>query len=273
MTINQILATPDRRDPVFLLEVQQGDVYYRYTTNSDSDDVYLNNRFRRRPMSVTKLGGSVSESISDCTITLPNDDDIVKIFDSFLPVEPVSCEIRYYERNDPDHEVRIVKAGQITTAVDKDDDTSELKIRPLYEAFNRVVPWQQQQAACPLMLYGVQCQANPVLFRKTAVGLIEITKEYLQAADFVTPSDATYFKAGYVKCRRTREVRFVINQDAAGRIFISYPFDYALVGDTYDAYAGCMRTGDICQEKFNNKIHFMGFEFIPERNMFRTGLK
>lgn len=271
MSINSVLASPDLRDPVYLLEFQQGPTFYRYTTNADTDDVYQLHTFFRRPISVTKLAGSVSESVSDATVTLPSTDDVVKIFDAFLPVEPVTCSIFYYERNDTTGEVRLIKAGQVTTVVDKDDGTSDVSIRPLYEAFNRSVPWQQQQVACPLMLYGIQCGANPDNFKQTAFGLTELTGSYLTSASF-NNADPTYFKAGYVKNRRTREIRFIINQDAGGKIYISYPFDFALIDDIYDAYAGCMKSGDICQNKFNNKINFMGFEFIPTRNMFKSSL-
>lgn len=271
MTINQILASPDLRQPVYLVEFQWGTLFFRYTT-ADANWILDAQEYQVRPLSIGKLSASTSEAVGDATITLPGDDPVIKIFDAFLPVDPVMCTIKYMEANDPDHEVRTIKSGQVTTVIDKDDGFSELKVKPLYEAFNRAVPWQTQQVGCVLMLFGFQCGVNSEDFKTTAVGVIEITTEYVQAAEFDN-ADPTWFKAGYIRNRRTREIRFILAQEASGVLRISYPFDGAKTTDIFDAFAGCMKLGSICKDKFNNKINFMGFEKIPTKNIFKTGIK
>jgi hypothetical protein len=45
------------------------------------------------------------------------------------------------------------------------------------------------------------------------------------------------------------------------------------VGQFVDIYAGCSHQPDDCQNKFNNLINFLGFQFIPQVNAFRSGVE
>lgn len=274
MTINNILTTPDKRFPVYLVEFQQGPNFYRRTTATDADQVFGSRIFTRNdPVSIDKISQSVSEGPGgEGTITLASTDAVVKLFDAFLPVEPLTCLVQYFELNDPDRQLRSILSGEVTAIVDGDDGTSKVTIKPLYQSFNRNVPWQVQQETCVLVTYGFQCGLNPRDFMITADGVIALTADYIQATPWAT-SDATYFRAGYVKNRRTRETRFVLDQQANGKLMLSYPFDQGTIADTYDAFAGDQRTGDVCQNKFHNKINFMGFEKIPTKNMFKAGIR
>ena len=272
MSIDGVLASPDKRSPVYLIEFQQGPNFYRYTTASDEDKTIGGQLFFRAAVSVDKITQSVSEGPGgEGTIMLASDDPVVQIFDAFLPVEPVTCSVRYYEENDVTRTIRNVLSGEVTGPTDDDAGMSKLRIRPFYQSFNRAIPWQVQQETCVLTLFGLQCGVNAEAFRIGAQGVTLITPGYVEAAEWDTP-DPTYFRAGYLICRRTREVRFILDQQG-GKLVVSYPFDKAVVSDAFDAFGGCQRTGKVCKEKFNNKINFMGFEKIPTKNLFKAGIK
>lgn len=274
MTTNAILATPDQRAPIYLVEFQRGPDFFRYTTATDEDKVFFGRTYVRNAVAVSRLGASVSEGPGgEGTIILADDDPVVQIFDAFLPTEPVTCLVQKYEQNDPDMQIQSCLSGEVAHIADREDGTSELQIKPAYQSFNRSIPWQVQQETCVLGLYSVQCGVSAEAYRVSATGA-ELDGLTIRAAEWDTDAtDATYFQAGYVKCRRTREVRFVLQQEAGGVLRISYPFVAALSTDIFDAFAGCQRTGDVCKNKFNNKINFMGFEKIPTKNMFKTGIK
>lgn len=275
MSVEDILTAPDKRAPVYLVEFQQGPNFYRYTTatNDGTDVVVLNQVYTHAAVSIDRISASVSEGPGgEGTIVLASDDPVVQIFDAFLPVEPLTCLVQYYETNDPDQQLRSILSGEVTAIVDGADGTSKVTVKPLYQSFNRSVPWQVQQETCVLVTYGLQCGVNPEEFKLTAIGVSALTNEYIESTAWAT-SDPTYFKAGFVRNRRTRETRFILDQQANGRLMISYPFDHATGTDTYDAYAGDQRTGTVCQNKFHNKINFMGFEKIPTKNLFKTGIK
>lgn len=273
MTIDNILVSPDGRSPIYLVEFQQGPVAWRYTTNTEEDESYSGKTYIRTIISIEKISQSLTESPGgNGTITLADDDPVVQIFDAFLPVEPVICTILHYEQNDPDQQMRKILSGAVASVVDKENGTSELTIKPLYQSFNRSIPWQVQQVTCGLVLYGLQCGLLSESFKTATESLTTLDNGFVVSPAFDT-ADPTWFKAGYIKCRRTREVRFVTDQQPGGKLIISYPFDLAKVTDGYDAYAGCMRTGKICAVKFNNKINFMAFERIPQKNMFKSGIK
>lgn len=273
MSLEDVLLSADARSPVYVVEFQQGPTFFRYTTSSYEDPVFFGQMYHRALVSISKLSQSVSEGPGgEGTIVLTTDDPVVQIFDALLPVEPVTCLVRMYEDNDPDRQLATVLSGEIASLSDKDDGTTELTIKPAYQSFNRAVPWQVQQENCVLVLFGVQCGVSAADYRITSAGVLALTGEMIQAGAWDT-ADPTYFKSGYVKCQRTREVRFILDQQAGGKLILSYPFAAASTTDTFDAFAGCMRTGDVCKTKFDNKINFMGFEKIPTKNMFKTGIK
>lgn len=273
MSIDTVLASPDLRAPIYLVEFQQGPNFYRYTTASDGPKTFSGRTFAVAPVSIDKITQSVSEGPGgEGTLTLASDDPVVQIFDAFLPVEPLTCLVQYYEKNDSSQQLRSILAGEVTSMVDQNDATTKISVKPFYQSFNRAIPWQVQQETCVLVTYGVQCGVSAEDFRIASSGGITLDNTFIMNSAWDT-SDATYFKGGYVKCRRTRETRFVLDQQALGKLIISYPFDQARSTDTFDAFAGDQRTGDVCKNKFHNKINFMGFEKIPTKNLFKTGIK
>lgn len=270
--MTDILTSPDLRAQIFLVEFRYDAESYRYTNSPDEDVSALSSTFIRKIMSVTKLASSATEDAGDTTIVLPSDDPVVQIYDSLLPTSPVACTIYSMEVNDPDRKVKVRKSGEVGAVNDKDDGTTELTVRPIAQGMNRAIPWQLQSATCSLVLYGVQCTVNAELYRTQANRLLTLDPTFVQANEFDT-TDPTWFKAGWVRCRRTKELRFILDQQAAGKLMLSYPFTKAVVGDIFDAWAGCMRTGSVCSDKFHNKINAIMFEKIPQKNMWTSGIK
>ena len=270
MTIEDILTSPDLRAPRFLLEFQQGSDYYRY---SNGEDITLGSTtYRAANFSIAKMKRSVEEGPSAADIRMPSDDPVIRIFDAFLPVEPVICTIRSIELNDPSGLARVRRSGAVIGVNDGDDGMSTIRVMPYSSSVARNAPWQMQQSTCVLALYGIHCGVNPELFKTTSVGVTSMTNSVITSAAWANP-DPTWFKAGHVRCRETRETRFILDQGASGALSISYPFAFAKPTHTFDAYAGCMRTGAICKGKFNNKPRMLAFEHIPVTNAFKTGLK
>lgn len=274
MSIESVLSSPMDRQPVFLTEFRYGDQFWRYTTGGVPYND-LGNIFVPHELKIPKIRRSTSETTTSADLILPDDDPVVQIFDSFLPIEPVTCIVRQVELNDPTGATRAVLIGDVTNCEDSDDGTSKVTVKPTYEATNRTVPSQAQQDTCVWMLYGTGCKVNPDLYRTPFSNPIQLSGLIVQASELAAakPSDPTWFKAGFIRCIRTREVRFIVDHQANGVIVINYPFGQAKTTDQFEAYAGCMKTGTICHVKFNNKIRFMGFEQIPSRNVFKVGLK
>lgn len=272
MTLAAVLTSPDERQPRFLVEFQQGPNYWRYTTDDEADALAMGSTFSQLPITVSKLTRSATEATNDAQVTLPFDNPVVAIFDAFLPVEPVTCTVWMEEKQDLTLPQRMVMSGQVVSAVDDDSGMTTLNVKPIYDALNRGVPWQSQQVACPIVLFGIQCTVSADAFKTTADGGVILTNAYVQA-DVWNNADPIWFKAGYVRSRRTREIRFVLQQNAGGQLILSYPFSQARADDIFDAYAGCMRDGETCRTKFNNKSNFAGFEQIPYANIFKSGIK
>lgn len=274
MSIESVLQSPSLRAPVFLAEFKYGGQVWRYTTGGV---VYNDHGYQYQPheIKIPKIRRSTSETTTSADLILPDDDPVVEIFDSFLPVEPVTCIVRQVELNDMTGASRVILTGDVTNCEDSDDGTSKVTIKPTYEAANRTVPSQAQQDTCVWMLYGTGCRVNPDLYRTAFSNPIQLSGLVVQSAAVAAthPTDPKWFKAGFIRCIRTREVRFIVDQQANGILIVNYPFAQARVSDEFEAYAGCMKTGTICNVKFNNKIRFMGFEQIPSRNVFKVGLK
>ena len=50
----------------------------------------------------------------------------------------------------------------------------------------------------------------------------------------------------------------------SGVFTVIWPFPYSVqVGDTFDVYPGCDKTGETCKNRFNNEEYFAGFLYVP----------
>ena len=78
--------------------------------------------------------------------------------------------------------------------------------------------------------------------------------------------DTTFYARGELEITGGDNIghRRPIYNVVGGTFTVFWPFPYAIsAGDTYKVYPGCDKTGETCFTRFNNKIHFRGFPFIP----------
>jgi hypothetical protein len=52
-------------------------------------------------------------------------------------------------------------------------------------------------------------------------------------------------------------------------ITLIQPMAEVEAGDLITLYPGCLRSFQICKNKFHNEVNYLGFEWIPTKNPFK----
>lgn len=158
-----------------------------------------------------------------------------------------------------------------------------------FTALPSQVPRYQYTALCNWVLFQDECGLQRQDFRHTSTVLsIESPTTFTvdglgaQAAALAASAGGnltqaeidTYWLGGYVETG-LGEKRPIFEANVSGvsdRIRIVKAFENLNVNDSVIVYAGCSRTRDICNRKFENNLRHGGFPDIPIVNPFNTEL-
>lgn len=135
------------------------------------------------------------------------------------------------------------------------------------DLLNQNLPKNLYQAGCINTLYDSGCTLNSASFAVAGVVAVGSLANFIGA----TFSQATgYFDLGKITFTSgvnngiSRSVKQYIKGTTSTFALMS-PFPNApAAGDTFNAYPGCDKAKDTCQNKFSNLANFRGFPFIPE---------
>lgn len=150
-------------------------------------------------------------------------------------------------------------AGGIITA----DVLSELNL------LDKPMPPDVYQAQCKNTLFDSGCGLNRTAWRvpgiADAAGLSGLTAKSGFASSL--GQGPGWFDQGTVQflTGANAGVKRTVKSFNAGTFAFALPWPQTIVtGDTFEAYPGCSRSKDTCQNKFNNLLRFRGEPFIPQ---------
>jgi len=150
------------------------------------------------------------------------------------------------------------------------------------------ISFAKQQAECdfesegqllrqPLLNTKYQCRCNHVLYRK-GCGLVN-TDWSLTSVATTTTSGKTiivldsveadgYYTGGYVTY--LDQMRYITKQ--IGTTFhLNVPLNDFIDGSIVTVFAGCDKSPNTCKTKFNNFANFLGFPYLPSKNVITWG--
>lgn len=124
------------------------------------------------------------------------------------------------------------------------------------------VPRNLYQASCLNVLYGADCKA----VRATYAVNSTVTARTLSKILCGLAQAEGYFDTGYVVFTSgvLAGTRRTIKAYKPGQFTVYNPFpSIPGIGDAFTVYPGCDKALETCGSKFNNRLNFRGFPFIP----------
>ena len=156
-------------------------------------------------------------------------------------------------------------AGRFTDITDASRTQATIEVASWVELLNVQVPPNLVQPGCLHTLFDAGCTLVKSAFKFTG-SVVDDDTNLSFDTDLTQP--AGYFDQGTIEFTSGANdgvIRTVRNQYSSGivNVILGLPAP-PQPGDTFDIYPGCDRTKATCESaKFNNKLHFRGFPYIP----------
>jgi len=275
-------------EPIEFLTLKNGPAIWHYT-NSNINQIIGARTFV--PLAYTRNDPTFSKDTTDGQIKLkiPSSLPIVQFYETIPSSDISTLTIERQNRNDPDAGVQIFWKGQVAS-VQRQGKFATILAVPL-TGISSQVPRYTYSGLCNWFLFQDRCglarasynHTGPVVTIGSDPAIITVTGLRTQAqalADGNSPNQLSaqeiddYWLGGYVT-NADGEKRAVYATDVDGvpdRIRMLQPFRNLSTSDTVIVYAGCTKTRDICDRKFNNSLNHGGFPDIPVVNPFTTEL-
>lgn len=246
-------------EPVEGFKFEQGANVWRLTS-ADRSITFLDGTFDPVAISRGELDFSQEDTAQTLAIQLPADHPVALLFIAYNPATPVT--ITAWRRHRPDEdEVVIFPAGQIISW-NFEGAVATLTCAPVSNSFRRRVPALVFQSHCNWALYGPGCGLDKNTFKSSGF-VTAYSGTAVRAAAFALKPDG-WFVNGWAELANL-ERRYIIGH-VGDTLTLQVPFSALAIGQAIDAFAGCQRTEDVCEQKFNNLVHHLGFPRIPTRN-------
>lgn len=258
--------------PIELYRFTMGSEEFFFTSAED-DIVVDGDTYVATAISRNKIAQGADSARATLQVTLPSTEALTRKFIVISPAARGEFSLFRYQRDEsPAFDTRVLLFEGIIQSVKFSDDgqLAEIAIRTLESALARNIPRFTYLGMCNHFLYDESCGVDPSLFNHigevTLVDGFDIT---------VTGAGASGFdlKGGY--CRPTGEADFrTVFQQTGDVLTLNEPFGTDPTGANVQCFAGCDHLiGGDCALVFDNVAEFGGFAWVPEDNIYRTGIK
>lgn len=258
--------------PIELFRFVLGSDSFFYT--SAEDDLLVDGEtWQAIPIARGRLLQGSDADRNGLLVTMPSAEGFARKFILVAPSAQAQFSLFRYQRDEsPAFDTQVLLfEGLVQSAKFSDDGhTAELTIKSQEAALGRNVPRFTYMGMCNHFLYDANCGANPSSFNHvgevTAVSGLTITVDGAGASGFD-------FTGGY--CRPTGENDYRTVYAQSGDVLtLNVPFAIDPLGSNVQIFAGCdhLIAGD-CALVFDRVEFFGGFPWVPEDDVFRTGIK
>ena len=258
--------------PYELYLFQTQDSAWRHTS-ADSVKTYLGGVYSPAAIARTNTTASSEVKGGHVKVSLPKDHAIAQLFIGFIPNTPLTLVIYRNHIGEAEAEAKAAFTGRVLAGRFTTDDTCELDCAPDTEILKRPIATTCFQRPCNRVLFDSGCGLSNAFWsisgRVSAISADGLTLTVAEAA--ARAND--WFALGYIEKGLDR--RMVISH-AGTTITLINPMNGLKTGDIINIYAGCDRTysgPNGCVAKFDNGVNFMGWEWIPAKNPFSSGLE
>lgn len=239
--------------------------YYRYTS-ADRDITLGEVIYTAIPISddgVKQSGDSVSDQLS---VTMPANLHVPQLFTGNPPDDPIRLVVRRTHNGEADSFV--AWAGTVGNAKRLDELKTALVCNTVSASLNRGGLRLSWQRGCPHALYDSQCRAAPTSF-STLGTITAIGAGILTVPAFDALADG-WFNGGWVEMLESdghTVRRGIVSHSGAGVLLLGSTRGF-VVDAVVAGIAGCDRSANTCNSKFNNLPNYGGHVYLPGKSPF-----
>jgi uncharacterized phage protein (TIGR02218 family) len=268
MTFDAIEISQQSAQPIEIYDFGLADDQYTYTSAEDVVEVggvdYL-------PIAIERgkviLGTEFKQEI--LTITMPSDVEPADRYISIVPGQQGTVTIRRFHSTDGDEELSLVFKGVIrSVSYIEDGSKAQLGVVPLSYGLGKEVPRMTYQSLCNHVLYDDECKVSQSSYDFTGT-VSAVSGSVLTVPGLNGYSDG-YWTGGFVQYLTT-DWRLVLDH-SGNDVTLLLPFPSNVDNKEVTVFAGCDHTPSVCNSKFGNLINYLGFYWLPTKNIFESGI-
>ncbi len=245
-----------------------------YFTNHDENIVYGGATYQSIPITRSAIGynsnlqidkvdvsfGLVGVRIGDVSMSIPQliKGDFLKYAHIYIYLYDVANSAL----------VSCIFEGFLTGDVSFNQGIVVCSFSSILDKLRQKFPYMIYSEFCNHNLFDTYCGLKKSDYKATGAVLADSTKGliYADVFEFAVHGEG-YWEKGEIIFTSGQNINISrnIKKHIAGGIYVLTPFPFTpAVGNTFDVYPGCDKSGVTCDEKFSNYANFFGFETIPK---------
>lgn len=269
-------SSPEDSKPLEIYEVV-GVTGAPYRWNSSIDQVTVGGDvFQPEPgLSRSKITQGSDQERKNLKVTVNGTNPFAVLYKNVAPGQRATLSIWRLQRDEtPLFNTRqpIYQGQVMSVTFPQDGFTADINLKSLELALARNLPRYAFGGPCQHVLYGTGCEVDESGFN--VIGTVSAVN-----GDVITLPGANlqpdgYYTNGYcTPLTGVSDFRMVVDH-VGNDLELLLPFPIDVTGANVQAFSGCNRLieGD-CATKFDNVGRHGGWAFVPDKNLFQSGLE
>ena len=273
-TASTLEQSLDESRPIEVYEITLGTDVFRYSS-TDDDLIIGVDTFEAISISRNQVIVGSDQQRRTLNVTVLATNEFASRYIDIVPGQIATLNLFRYQRDESpafDTTVLLFQGTVQSVKFSNNGLDAEIAVRSVESALSRNVPRITYGGMCGAFLYDRFCGAIPTSFDHIgAVTLIQVSPPRIT----VTGAGASGFNfvSGY--CRPVTESDFRVVLAQSGDVLtLRLPFENDQLGADVQVFAGCdhLIDGD-CALVFDRVADFVGFAFVPNKNVFQVGIQ
>lgn len=259
--------------PIELYELNLVSETFRFTSSEEPFVVGVNT-YDAIEVSRSEISVGTQSRTQIINFSLPSDHSFVQKYRVVVPGQRATLTIlRVHRYDSPGFETTTIFKGIVqSVAFTEDGESASVAVMPLTGALGRQVPRFTFQGLCANVLFDGNCKVDAGSFEFVG-NASAITGDNITVDGLLASKGANWADGGYVQTVGGTDFRLILEQSTdVIKVLLPFPSDTTILNTNVSVFAGCSHTLAVCKSKFDNVINYGGFQFVPTKNIFGTGL-
>lgn len=245
-----------------------------YFTSSEEPFEFVNHVYDPVEVSRSTITVGTEERTQTISFNLPTAHPFVQKFVDVVPGKKATLTIFRFHRYDtaPQERVTMFKGLVQSVAFTKNAEVAKVAVMPLTGSLGRQIPRVTYQGVCNHVLFDARCKVDAGSFEYVG-NASAINGDLITVDGLLGAKGAGWATGGFIQDDAGSDFRLILSQATNDvRVLIPFSNQTPIIGTDVSVFAGCAHTLAVCKTKFNNVINYGGFQFVPTKNPFATGL-